>query len=65
MWRLLTDRDRILPDWIDLLQLLLKHFLDLSLSSGKEKFFFFFLARQKNMQMLDAMDVENKNARQK
>ena len=36
------DRDQTLPDWIDLLQLLLKYFLDTSLNSRRGKGFFFF-----------------------
>ena len=40
--RLFMDRDQILPDWTDLLQLLLKYFLDTTLNSGRGKGFFFF-----------------------
>ena len=41
------DRDRTLLTWTDLLQLLLKYFLGMSLHSGREErrgflFFFFF-----------------------
>ena len=45
--RLFMDRDRTLLTWTDLLQLLLKYFLGMSLHSGREErrgflFFFFF-----------------------
>ena len=48
VWRLFMDRDRTLPAWPDLLQLLLEYFLDMSLHSGRGEgevlflFIFFF-----------------------
>ena len=48
VWRLFMDRDRTLPAWPDLLQLLSEYFLDMSLHSGRGEgevlflFIFFF-----------------------
>ena len=46
------DRDRTLPTWTDLLQLLLKYFLGISLHSRRGErrgFFFFFLGLTRSM----------------